>query len=188
MHPNFICFFNTKGLLLHRRIIEGLGDIRSPILLLLKMILKENIQNLVEQVLSNDQFLVDITIGTGNVISVEVDSDMGISIGECVQISRHIEGELDRESEDFALEVTSPGLTKPFKVLRQYLKNIGREVEVVNLAGEKQKGVLKSADLNGFELEISVKEKIERVKVIVPKIIVYSFDQVKTVKIVISFN
>ena len=185
---NYICFFKTKCLLLQRRIIEGLGDVKSPILLILKMITKEKVQNLVEEVLSDVMYIVDITVGFGNAILVSVDSDAGICIGECVQISRHIENNLDREAEDFSLEVSSPGLLLPFKVLRQYLKNIGREVEVVTKSGEKQKGILKSADSNGFELEIVAKEKVDRKKVGLTKSLTYSFDQIKTVKIVISFN
>jgi ribosome maturation factor RimP len=185
---NYICFFKTKYLLLYRRIIEGLGDEKSPILLILKMIAKEKIQYLVEEVLSDAMFIVDITVGLGNAISVSVDSDTGISIGECVQISRHIENSLDREVEDFSLEVSSPGLLLPFKVLRQYLKNIGREVEVLTKSGEKQKGMLKSADSHGFELELVVKEKVDGKKVGGTKSLTYSYDQIKTVKLVISFN
>jgi len=152
------------------------------------MIAKEKIQNLVEEVLSDDQFIVDITVGAANQISVSVDSDDGISIGECVQISRHIENSLDRETEDFSLEVSSPGLSLPFKVVRQYLKNVGREVEVVTKDGEKQKGILISAQPAGFEIEIVAKEKVDGAKVEVTKTLAYDFDQIKTVKIVISFK
>lgn len=173
---------------MHRRIIEGLGDGKSPILLIIKMIAKEKIQNLVEEVLSDEQFIVDITVGAANQISVSVDSDAGISIGECVQISRHIENSLDRETEDFSLEVSSPGLSLPFKVVRQYLKNIGREVEVVTTEGEKQKGILRSAHQAGFEIEIVAKEKVDGTKVEVTRTLAYDFDQIKTVKIVISFK
>ena len=152
------------------------------------MITKEKIQILVDEVLSDDMFIVDITVGTGNSISVLVDSNAGISVGECVQISRHIESSLDREVEDFSLEVSSPGLSLPLKVLRQYLKNIGREVEVVTKSGEKQKGILKSANTEGFELEFLAKGKVDGKKVEETKLLTYSFDQMKTVKIVISFN
>ncbi len=152
------------------------------------MITKEKIQILVDEVLSDDMFIVDITVGTGNSISVLVDSDTGISVGECVQISRHIESSLDREIEDFSLEVSSPGLSLPLKVLRQYLKNIGREVEAVTKSGEKQKGILKSASTDGFELEFLAKGRVDGKKVEETKSLTYSFDQMKTVKIVISFN
>jgi ribosome maturation factor RimP len=173
---------------LQRRIIEGLGDGKSPILLILKMIDREKIQNLVEEVLSDAMYIVDISVGFGNAILVSVDSDTGISVGECVRISRHIENSLDREAEDFSLEVSSPGLSSPFKVLRQYMKNIGREVEAVTGSGEKKKGILRSADSNGFELEMVEIEKVDGKKVEVPKLLAYSFEQIKTVKIVISFN
>jgi ribosome maturation factor RimP len=151
------------------------------------MITKEKVQSLVEEVLLPDQFVVDVTVSLGNSILVFVDSDTGISVGECVEISRHIEHSLDRETEDFSLEVSSPGLSGPFKVLRQYLKNIGREVEVVTKSGEKQKGILKSAHSAGFELEVVVKEKVDGKKVETTKTLTYDFDQIKTVKIVISF-
>ncbi len=173
---------------MHRRIIEGLGDTKSPILLILKMITKEKIQYLVEEVLSEGLFIVDVTIGAGNIISVFVDGDTGISIGKCVDISRHIEHSLDRETDDFSLEVSSPGLSSPFKVLRQYLKNIGREVEVVTIGGEKQQGTLKSANSEYFEIEVVVKEKVDGAKVDVPRLQVYNYDQIKTVKILISFK
>ena len=152
------------------------------------MITKEKVQVLVEEAMSHGMFIVEITVGTGNQIAVSVDSDAGISVGECVQISRHIEDSLDREVEDFSLEVSSPGLSLPFKVLRQYLKNIGREVEVVTKSGEKQKGILKSANTEGFELEFLAKGKVDGKKVEETKTLTYSFDQMKTVKIVISFN
>jgi len=172
---------------LTRRIIEGLGDEKSPILLILKMITKEKVQSLVEEVLLADQFVVDINVGLGNTILVFVDSDTGISVGECVEISRHVEHSLDRETEDFSLEVSSPGLSGPFKVVRQYLKNTGREVEVVSVTGEKQKGILKSVNATGFDLEVVTKEKVDGKKVAITKSLTYDFDQIKTVKIVISF-
>ena len=152
------------------------------------MITKEKVQFLVDEVLSDDMFIVDITVGAANQILVSVDSDAGISVGECVQISRHVEGCLDREVEDFSLEVSSPGLSSPLKVLRQYLKNTGREVELVTKSGEKQKGILKSADSEGFELEVVVKEKVDGKVVETTKSLTYLFDQIKTVKIIISFN
>ena len=172
---------------MYRRIIEGLGDGKSPILLILNMITKEKVQSLVEEVLLTDQFVVDIHVGLGNSILVFVDSDTGISVGECVEISRHIEHSLDRETEDFSLEVSSPGLSGPFKVLRQYLKNVGREVEVVVKSGEKHKGILKSANEAGFELEIVVKEKVDGKKIATTKSLTFDYDHIKTVKIVISF-
>ena len=173
---------------MRRRIIEGLGDRKSPILLIIKMISKEKIQFLVDEILSDDMFIVDIAVGSGNAIAVSVDSDSGMSIDKCVGVSRHIEHSLDRETEDFSLEVSSPGLTTPLKVLRQYLKIIGKEIEVVTKGGEKQEGILKSVNPEGFEMEVAVKEKVNGTKVSVIKSVTYLFEQIKTVKLVISFK
>jgi len=173
---------------LHRRIIEGLGDMKSPILLIVIMISKDKIQYLVGQVLSEDMFIVDITVKTGNSIEVLVDSDNGISIDQCIQISRHIEQNLDRDAEDFSLEVSSPGLSQPFKILRQYQKNIGKRVELIARTGEKEEGILKSVNETGIELDVTAKEKINGAKIPVTKSKAYSFEQIKTVKLVISFK
>jgi ribosome maturation factor RimP len=152
------------------------------------MMTKEKIRYLVDEILSEDMFIVDINVGPGNAIAVSVDSDSGMSIDKCVGISRHIEHSLDRETEDFSLEVSSPGLTQPFKVLRQYFKNIGQKIEVVTSKGEKQEGVLKSVKAEGFELDVAVKEKVNGVKAQNMKSVDYLFEQIKTVKLVISFK
>ena len=108
---------------------------------------------MVDQALSEEMFIVDITVGTGNSIEVLVDSDKGISIEDCVKINRHIEQNLDRDVEDFSLEVSSPGLTQPFKHLRQYQKNIGKKVELVARSGEKEEGILKSVNAMNMLIE-----------------------------------
>jgi ribosome maturation factor RimP len=85
------------------------------------MITKEQIFDIVINKLDRDnQFIVDITVKPGNKIVVVADSLKGISVDECVAISRSIEANLDRNIEDYELEVTSPGLTQPFKVEKQY--------------------------------------------------------------------
>ena len=152
------------------------------------MIAKEKIQYLVEEILSDDMFIVGVTVGSGNSIAVSVDCDSGMSIDKCVGINRHIEQNLDRETEDFSLEVSSPGLTQPFRVLRQYHKNIGQKIEVVTKGGEKQEGILKSVNVEDFELEITAKENVNGTKTQVKRSVVYSFEKIKTVKLVISFK
>ncbi|WP_372773755.1 ribosome assembly cofactor RimP [Mangrovibacterium sp.] len=153
------------------------------------MIDKKKIIQLIEDKLTEDQFIVDVEISPANQISVLIDGENGISIDHCVAVSRQIEGNLDRESEDFELQVSSAGLGLPFKVLRQYLKNIGREVEVVLKDGQKREGILKHADENGFELETTQKEKIEgkKKKELVTRLLQFSFEQTKTVKNIIKF-
>jgi ribosome maturation factor RimP len=125
------------------------------------MVQKEQIEKLVNEVVSGPCFLVDITVSPGNMIEVVVDCDQGITIEKCVEISRHIEGNLDRETEDFSLNVSSPGLGKPFKVHRQYVKNIGREVEVSAGSNAPVRGVLKNVDSEGFDVESKTLEKVE---------------------------
>ncbi|NCF75542.1 MAG: hypothetical protein GWO87_03600 [Xanthomonadaceae bacterium] len=94
------------------------------------MIEKKKIKNLVDEKLQNtEKFLVDIKIKSGNKILVFLDSDKSITIKDCADINRYIISKLDKEKEDFELRVSSAGLDKPFKLLRQYKKNIGKEVE-----------------------------------------------------------
>ncbi len=118
-----------------------------------------------------------------------VDSEKGITIDHCIQISRQIEGNLDREEEDFELQVSSAGLGLPFKVRRQFIKNIDQEVEVVLKDGQKMEGILKSVAEEGFELETSKKEKVEgkKKKELVTRLHQISFEQAKTVKNIIKF-
>jgi len=87
-------------------------------------------------------FVVSAKVSGQNIINVFVDKKVGISINECLQISRHIENKLDREIEDFQLSVSSPGITNPFLVKEQYYKNIGKDIVVKLTNGEKVKGKL----------------------------------------------
>ena len=89
-----------------------------------KQLLKEAIEE------NEELFLIELSFLADNKIYVEMDGDNGISLKECIRISRHIEHSLDREEEDFGLEVTSVDISKPLKVSRQYKKNIGRILKV----------------------------------------------------------
>ena len=153
------------------------------------MIDKNKIIQLIEDKLSDDQFIVDMEVTPSNQIQVTLDSENGITIDHCVQISRLVEGNLDRDEEDFELQVSSAGLGQPFKVQRQYTKNIGEEVEVVLKNGEKLEGTLKSVDQNEFELETTKREKVEghKKKQLITKLHRIAFDDMKTVKNIIKF-
>ena len=105
-------------------------------------------------------FLVDVTVSPANMIHVELDCMDGLTIDQCVEISRYIENQLDREEEDFGLEVSSPGIDQYFKVNRQFFKNVGRELMVTTLQNEEVKGKLVEAGENGITMEAMVKEKI----------------------------
>ncbi|WP_068596327.1 ribosome assembly cofactor RimP [Vaginella massiliensis] len=97
-------------------------------------------------------FLVDWSISADNKIVVLVDGDEGLPIEEVVRISRHVEHNLDRETEDFALEVSSPGLSKPLTTPRQYRKNIGRTIEITLTNDKVIEGEIVSADEEAVEV------------------------------------
>ena len=155
------------------------------------MIEKKVICQLVEEKLaSSSNYLVDVVIKPGNLIIVEIDNDEAVSIDDCVELSRFIEDNLDREVEDFELEVGSAGITSPFKILRQYVKNIGNEVEMLLKSGVKLNGTLKAADENGVVVAVERKEKPEGAKrpVVVLKDESYTFDEIKYTKYLIRFK
>lgn len=133
-----------------------------------------------------DNFIVDIYIKPGNKITILLDSDNAITIADCVSMSRYVESNLDRESEDFELCVMSAGLTEPFKVERQYKKNIGRQVDVLTKDGKKITGKLVSVSGEEIVIEIKSKEKNKEKKLITNNINL-NFNQIKETKRVISF-
>src|SRR5664279_140850 len=124
------------------------------------MIEKQKIQELIEEYIKGKElFLVSVKVSSGNRIIVLADKKDGITIDECAAIHRHIENGLDRDVEDFELQVSSPGLDLPFSVIEQYLKNEGKKVEVVDNDGTKYTGKLKNITPGGFELETDIKIK-----------------------------
>ncbi len=155
------------------------------------MIEKSIVKELVEEWLKDkDYFLVSIEISKDNIIVVEIDHADGVWIEDCVELSRYIEEHLDRDKEDFELEVGSAGLGQPFKVLQQYLNYIGKEVEVLDADGKKTKGILKSVDGNEFTVTTRQKVKLEGKKR--PELIDvdknFQMDKVKYTKYIISFK
>ena len=126
----------------------------------------KKIENIVSNfVKDGDYFLVDVEVKKANVVDVWVDGDKGISIDECVRISRLIESNFDRDEEDYELRVSSPGLDRPFKLLRQYKKYIGKEISVKTNDEVKITGVLKSISDTEIEMEKKAgkKERRERI-------------------------
>jgi ribosome maturation factor RimP len=155
------------------------------------MIEKEFISNIVEQHLDGTTtFLVDVTVRPGNIIVVEIDSDEGVCIDDCIALSRDIESHLDRETEDFELEVGSSGITSPFKIPRQYRKNVGNEVEALTKSGQKLSGILKSCDDNGFVVTVTkmVKPEGAKKKIAVEEDFSFEYNNVKYTKYLIRFK
>jgi ribosome maturation factor RimP len=154
------------------------------------MISPLHIRELAEQALQDsDCFLVDVHVTPMNKIIVLIDREGSVSINQCVAVSRFIEKSLDREAEDFELEVSSAGLDQPFKVLRQYTKNIGKEVDVKLIDGKKISGNLVSANEEGITVLQISKERIEgrKAKQTVEKNLSLKFPEIKETKIVIKF-
>ncbi len=152
---------------------------------------KNIVKNLVDQWLEGkDYFLVDIEISRDNKIVVEIDHADGVWIEDCVELSRFIEDHLDREAEDFELEVGSAGLGQPFKVAQQYVNFVGKEVEVLDADGKKYKGVLKGVDGRVFTVTVQekVKEEGKKRPQLQDKDYQFSMDTVKYCKYLISFK
>jgi ribosome maturation factor RimP len=155
------------------------------------MIEKQKVCQIVEEWLADkDYFLVEVTISPDDKIVVEIDHAEGVWIEDCVELSRFIESKLNREEEDYELEVGSAGIGQPFKVLRQYLNYIGEEVEVQTKDGKKHVGILKSADENQFVVGVTKKVKKEGSKRPTMEEVdeTFTYDEIKYTKYLISFK
>jgi ribosome maturation factor RimP len=154
------------------------------------MIDKAIVEKLVEEKLDDKMFLVEVTVNQRNVINVFVDSYDGLTIEQCINISRHVEHSFDREEEDFELQVSSPGLSEKFKVKEQFYKYTGREIEVVTVSDVELEGVILTATEEEIILETSARELLEgqKKKQLVVKQHHLKYDEIKSAKAVISFK
>ncbi|MBO4333090.1 MAG: ribosome assembly cofactor RimP [Paludibacteraceae bacterium] len=150
------------------------------------------VRQIVEEYIANKDgfFIVNVSVSRDNAIVVEFDNQESMSIDECESLTRYIESKLDRNEEDYELEVGSPGLTSPFKVKQQYFKYEGSEVEVLGSDGKKYRGVLCDVSDEGFAVEETKMEKPEgakrkvEVKVKTP----FTYDNIKYTKYTIKFK
>ncbi len=150
------------------------------------MIEKDKIQRLIEEFIhGTDLFLVAVKVSSANRIIVLADKKEGITIDECAAIHRHLEKNLERDVEDFELQVSSPGLDLPFGVIEQYHKNEGKKIEVVDNEGSKYTGKLKNVNKGGFELEAEVKIKGKMKEL---KDLSFNFDQVKSARVILTIK
>ena len=153
------------------------------------------LKNKVEELLQNglderqDLFLISMTMGTDNAIKVVIDGDNGVLVEDCMFISRAIEHNLDREEEDFSLEVLSAGATSPLTIPRQYKKNIGRNLEVKTNDNKNIEGQLVEADENTIQLTWKAREPkpIGKGKVTVTKEATIALEDIKEAKVKIKF-
>ena len=150
------------------------------------MITESKVRHIVEdKIKETENFLVDINVSVNNKINVWLDNDKGVSINDCVQVSRYLETSLNREVEDFELTVSSPGLDMPFKIFRQYLKNIGKQVHVLTKDGQKITGKLNIVKEEGIEVEQIITGKSHKTKETNHHFL--GFDQIKETKLIIAF-
>ena len=139
--------------------------------------------------LDNGNYLVDVSVSAKNVILVKMDNlNHGVSIKDCVSVSRNIEHNLDREAQDFELKVSSPGLDQPFMVYEQYLKNVGKTIEVIS-NDSSLKGELLTVSPDKIELKQTekIKNKTTKKKETLETIHKILMNDIKETRIVISF-
>lgn len=158
------------------------------------MIKKETVIQLAEErieELNSGIYIVELKIASGNQIFLELDKEEGsIAIEDCMSVSRNIEHNLDREQEDFSLEVSSAGIDQPFRVLKQYKKNIGKAVKVVMLDHRASiEGVLNAVNEENIVVEVKEKRRLEgrKKKVLVTEEVTLNYNEIKETKLILSF-
>ncbi|MBM3160010.1 MAG: ribosome assembly cofactor RimP [Bacteroidetes bacterium] len=158
------------------------------------MLDKKIIKSLAEErinELNNGLYIVELSVSSKNVIQVEIDKlKGGVSVEDCISVSRNIEHNLDRDKEDFELHVSSAGLDKPLRHVNQYAKNVGRVLSVLGIDGKMQEGELVKVIEDRVVLRAMTKKLDEKKKkkIRMEEILEYPFSQIKEAKIVISFK
>lgn len=154
------------------------------------MTFKDKVDSLIEEALAErpSLFLIDFTVSSSNKIIVTLDGDNGVNLQDCIDISRAIEHNLDREETDFSLEVTSAGATSPLKKPRQYKKNIGRVLKVKTDEAETE-ATLTAANDDFIVLEWKAREpkQVGKGKVTVAKKADIPYIDIKEAVVVIKF-
>lgn len=146
------------------------------------MIDKFKVLDIVKDVLEgSDKYLLNMKITPDNRIFVDIDGDNGINIDDCIEVSRAIENSLNRDEEDFELNVSSAGADSPLKMPRQYRRHVGRELSVEPFDGEKVEGRLTEAGDTQFTI------KTKGTKKEAPKELTFAYEDVKTARVIIQF-
>lgn len=153
------------------------------------MIKQEDIIQLVEEKLADSAFfLVKASVGKDNLINIYIDGDKGVTIDDCVKLSRYIEQQLDCDQEDYELRVSSPGADEPFVNKRQYSKNIGRPVNITLTDGTTKRGLLDAVEDTVIVIKEEVKSKNKKQKQMTTGDPVrISFDTISETKVIIIF-
>jgi len=155
------------------------------------MAFKNKVQELLDGALieRSHLFLIDLSINDANKISIVLDGDNGVSLQDCIDVSRAVEADLDREEQDFSLEVASAGLSSPLKFVRQYKKNLGRNLKVKTISLEEIEAKLTAVDDEKITLEWQAREpkKIGKGKETVDKKLELPYESIKEAIVIVSF-
>lgn len=153
---------------------------------------EDKVKDLLEQTLQENPslFLIDLSIDSNYAIKIVIDGDKGVTVEDCIAVSRGIEHNLDREAQDFSLEVASYGASEPLKLKRQYIKNIGRKLEVLLENNEKIEAKLTAANDETITLQWKVREPkpVGKGKVTVNKETNVAYKDIKKASVMITFN
>ncbi|WP_443936959.1 ribosome assembly cofactor RimP [Pedobacter sp. MW01-1-1] len=154
------------------------------------MQIEKRVKELVEEKIADrpELFLVEVRMLPNNKLIIHVDGDQGISIQDCVAISRHVGFHLEEENaieQAYNLEVSSPGVGEPLKLNRQYVKNIGRTISIKLKEGQKKEGKLLEVADNNLLIEESVKEKGKKAVLVQTSI---AFTDILETSVLISFK
>jgi ribosome maturation factor RimP len=155
------------------------------------MMFRNKVQELLDAALAEREhlFLIDLNINDTNKISITLDGDSGVNLQDCIDVSRAIENSLDREEQDFSLEVASAGVSSPLKLVRQFKKNVGRTLKVKTISSEEIEAELTFADDEKIILEWQAREpkKIGKGKETVSKKLELPYNSIKEAVVIISF-
>lgn len=138
-----------------------------------------------------DCFLIEIKISAAKKVEVSIDCDGRLDFAKCQRISRYLEGFIDEEGwlgEKYTLEVSSPGVDRPLKFKRQYVKNIGRQLLLRLQDGEEQTGLLKAVNEDDIIIEQKVRKQEGKRKKTVLEETAFAFDDITTATVKISFS
>lgn len=154
--------------------------------------MRAKVIQLLEEALDENEslFLIDLSISEGNKIRVILDGDTGVTVEDCIKVSRAIEHNLDREEEDFSLEVMSGGVSESLTIPRQYKKNIGRSLKVKVKEGSEVEGEITNVDDNAVTLKWKTREPkpIGKGKVTVQKEAIIPYANIVEAKVMVKFN
>lgn len=152
---------------------------------------KERVKDLLEEALEqkSNLFLIDFTVTEDNKISIVIDGDTGVILQDCMDLSRAIEHQLDQDELEYSIDVASAGVSTPLKFIRQYKKNVGRNLKVTTLDLEKIEAKLTEVDDQKITLEWQSREpkKIGKGKETVNNKKEIAFSDIKEAIVLISF-